>query len=526
MAFSTSLAGMSASFLMLLQISKNDAERRNMFESLAMGFYSNYRIETLGDYLKGITVDGQQALLDKQLEAAKKSAEASNAMLDMGVSLQKSAENFDADKLGIHISKSIDSVFRNEMAPLFLDIRNELSSLKEIKQDNGEKVISAIKQEIVVPLISEISKINQLVGASNNTLTRLNDELGGVASEIGSAVNTIQGFQEEIMIKMQDFASELKSVLTVFQTDTKNILGDVSLSIKSAIDESVTGMISQRTAFKESADQASQTFRGIRVELEGSLEKQALLQQDLFDQTATRLKSTFQESHHVFEAQVETMREVGLSTTKLMDASRNSLTDTLANIEQSLLATKDVVEKELEGFRTKYQESLSQFFTEQNNLLEGTLGEQRDGLAKVVADCNEIFVGEYERRKLLSEQVGEDLNSITETTSAVNSLVQSMRVLDATYINTIEEAADAVGRQSSGVEKQMIATQELINQFMLQVPGALDDYFNKANSSHVKFFEGMDDASSKIHTRLLQSAEYLVSAQMNSIEMNESRNEA
>ncbi|MDP5133113.1 MAG: hypothetical protein NWQ54_19705, partial [Paraglaciecola sp.] len=188
---------------------------------------------------------------------------------------------------------------------------------------------------------------------------------------------------------------------------------------------------------------------------------------------------------------------------------------TLGNIEQSLLNTKQVVEQELGLFRENYQASLTSFFNEQNNLLEQTLGSQRDGLAKVVEDCNIVFVSEYERRKELNSQLETNMGEMQQSVEVVSNLVQSVKMLDAAYVNTIEQAAGAIGRQVAGFEKQQQATQQVLNQFMQQVPEALNSYFDKANDSHVKFFTGMDEAATRIHQRLLQSAEYLVSAQIN-----------
>ncbi|MEE2000711.1 hypothetical protein QWY20_04545, partial [Alkalimonas sp. MEB108] len=199
---------------------------------------------------------------------------------------------------------------------------------------------------------------------------------------------------------------------------------------------------------------------------------------------------------------------------RLMDSSKDSLQLTLGNIEQSLLQTKNVVEEELQLFRTNYQSSLTEFFNEQNNLLEQTLGSQRDGLAKVVDDCHAIFIEEYERRKELSTELGANLSDMQHAVDLVSNLVQSVRMLDAAYVNTIEQAASSIGRQLSGVEKQYQASQQVLTQFMEQVPDALNSYFDRANEGHIKFFTGMDEAATRIHQRLLQSAEYLVSAQI------------
>uniref|UniRef100_UPI00404751EA MotA/TolQ/ExbB proton channel family protein n=1 Tax=Rheinheimera sp. TaxID=1869214 RepID=UPI00404751EA len=514
-AFITSIVGLLSSLVLLIVLSVCDKFKFSWHRKLYAVFMRHYRVESLGDYLSALSGEGQQELLDKQLEVARKSEHASDALLEMGQTLQKSAENFDADKIGVHISTSLDNIFRSEMVPVFKAISDELSALRAIKQDNGEAIINAIKEEIVKPLTTEIHNTTQMVGQAAQAINKLNDDLGNISIKLGESVATIQTFQQETMEQLQHFAGDLRDILAGFQTDTKVILEGVADSIKSAVDESITGMTAQRDAFKESAADAAQTFKDIKIELVQALDHQTDLQKGLLDQTAERFDGVIKNSISAFEKQSDVLRDVGEHAAQLMDSSKDNLQLTLGNIEQSLLQTKQVVEEELQLFRTNYQASLTDFFNEQNNLLEQTLGSQRDGLAKVVEDCNTVFVEEYQRRKELSSELGTNLADMQQAVEVVSDLVQSVRMLDAAYVNTIEQAASSIGRQIAGFEKQHQSTQQVLNQFMQQVPEALNSYFNKANDSHVKFFTGMDDAATKIHQRLLQSAEYLVSAEIN-----------
>mgnify|MGYP001762380270 CR=1 FL=1 len=513
-AFVTSIVGMVASLILLVVLSICEKFKQSWFQSLYGVFTQYYRLESLGDYLGALSNEGQQELLERQFEVALKSEQASEALLSMGHSLQQSVQNFDADKIGEHISKSLDMIFRTEMVPVFTEISKELTALRAIKQDNGEALIQAIKQEIVEPLTQQISKTAGTVDQVAAAINQLNQDLGTISVKLGESVSTIQVFQKETMAELQSFAVDLRGILAGFQTDTKDILLGVADSIKTAVDESILGMSAQREAFKASAEDAAKTFSEIKTELTQALDHHTDLQKGLLDHTAQRFDGAIQNSISAFEKQSELLRDVGEHAAQLMDSAKDNLQLTLSNIEQSLLQTKQVVEEELELFRTNYQSSLSDFFLQQNNLLEQTLGSQRDGLAKVVSECQEVFIEEYRRRKELSNELGTNFSDLQQAVLVVSNLVQSVKMLDAAYVNTIEQAASSIGRQIAGFEKQHHSTQQVLNQFMQQVPESLNSYFTKANESHVKFFTGMDDAATRIHQRLLQSAEYLVSAQI------------
>ncbi len=513
-AFVTSIVGMMGSLILLIALSICEKFKQHWHRTLYAMFFQRYRLESLGDYLSELSGQRQHELVEKQLEVARKSEQASESLLEMGQSLQQSLGNFNADRIGEHISRSLDNIFRTEMVPVFEEISNELSALRSIKQDNGETIINAIKEEIVEPLTQQIRETARTVDQAASAIGQLNEDLGTISVKLGESVATIQVFQQETMTELKLFAGDLRTILEGFQTDTKVILEGVAGSIKSAVDESISGMSAQRDAFKQSAEDAAKTFTEIKTELVQALDHQTDLQKGLLDQTAQRFDGVIQNSISAFEKQSDVLRDVGEHAAKLMDSSRENLKQTLGNIEGSLLETKQVVEQELQLFRTNYQASLADFFMQQNDLLEQTLGSQRDGLAKVVMDCNTVFVEEYQRRKELSTTLGVNLHEMQQAVDLVSNLVQSVRMLDAAYVNTIEQAASSIGRQLAGFERQHQSTQQVLNQFMKEVPESLNSYFAKANDSHIKFFSGMDEAATRIHQRLLQSAEYLVSAQI------------
>ena len=428
-AFITSMVGMSSSILLLSFINYNDRKKQDAYKILSDLFFNSFRLETIGDYLSNLSPDGQNELLEKQLEIAEKSSKASDALLEMGQAMTKSAANFDANKIGEHISTALDNIFRTEMVPVFKDISKELTELREIKQDNGEKIIEVIKTEIIIPLTDEIINTNKMVARSAESLDRLNEEFGGITLKLAEAVSTIQTFQQDTMEQLQNFAGQLKDILSSFQEDTKGVLEGVSQSITSAVEQSIQGLTEQREHFKSNAEDAAKTFRDIRTELEKALEMQATVQTKLLENTTARYTAIMEKSQEAFDSQSNILNDVGQNAVKVMDSSRENMEKTLGNVEGSLLATKDLVETELETFRQNYQTALQQFFTEQNNLLENTLGSQRDGLASVVLECKEVFIEEYSRRKELGEALSTNLDDIGHINDVISTLLASVNLL-------------------------------------------------------------------------------------------------
>jgi ABC-type transporter Mla subunit MlaD len=525
MAFITSLVGLSTSIVLLFSLRISEWLTKSHYSFVVYRFNKQFRSETMADYLDKLAGGDQDEVIAKQLAAAEKSAEASAALLTMGSSLERAADNFDAEKIGQHISSSLDKIFTTEMVPVFTEISAELKALREIKQDNGEKIIQAImtqlRSEVIEPLSNQISETSSLVKESTSAVTKLHEELGGIATKLAGAVTTIQQFQEDTLTKLGEFSNDLRTILSSFQTDTKEILEGVSEELGKSVKASVEAMDSQKIAFKESAKQAAQTFSGIKDELEQSLTHQAGIQKEMLDNTEQHVKDILDKSQESNEAQVKVIEQVGNTATGLMNNAKENLESTLTNVDKVLFETKNTVTEQLDSFRTTYQQSLDTFFKEQNNLLESTLGEQRDGLAKVVQDCDTVFKEEYTRRKELGSDLTTNLTEMQKAVEVVNKLVQAVQLIESSHLNQIEQTASTIGLQVGKLEKSYADSSELFSNLLKQIPTELNTYFDRANKSHEEFFTEMDKASAQIHTRLLQSAEYLISSETQRRMMND-----
>ena len=355
MAFITSLVGLSTSIVLLFSLRISEWLTKSHYSFVVYRFNKQFRSETMADYLDKLAGGDQDEVIAKQLAAAEKSAEASAALLTMGSSLERAADNFDADKIGQHISSSLDKIFTTEMVPVFTEISAELKALREIKQDNGEKIIQAImtqlRSEVIEPLSNQISETSNLVKESTSAVTKLHEELGGIATKLAGAVTTIQQFQEDTLTKLGEFSNDLRTILSSFQTDTKEILEGVSEELGKSVKASVEAMDSQKIAFKESAKQAAQTFSGIKDELEQSLTHQAGIQKEMLDNTEQHVKDILDKSQESNEAQVKVIEQVGNTATGLMNNAKENLESTLTNVDKVLFETKNTATEQLDSER-------------------------------------------------------------------------------------------------------------------------------------------------------------------------------
>ncbi|MCV3212577.1 hypothetical protein OGM63_03360 [Plectonema radiosum NIES-515] len=388
-AFSTSLMGLGSGSLFTIILFICDSLRQK-------------RRDDLRQKLKAI------ATLETADNANSEIAQVLNLVADKLTEI-----NLSAEAIGEAVGKEMQSV----IVPPLRGIFEEQQKLRELQENQGQRVleelIKDLRIEVLQPIAARLDKSAELTQQASEAVLTLHKDLA-------SSIVTIQNFQKETLVSLEDFALHLKQTLSQFETDTKGVLEQTAHDINRAIDQSIQGMTVQQSAFEASAENAADTFRGIREELETALQKRAEVEKHMFQATRTGIIHILAQANTAFEQQTNTLETVGNQACKLMNRSQENLIATLGNIDHTLTATRQTVQDDLTQFREQYQANLQAFFIEQNNLLEGTLGKQRDGLAAVVTNLDTVFQDEAKRRSELTQEVDQSMNKIQATVQQIN----------------------------------------------------------------------------------------------------------
>lgn len=490
-AFSSSLMGLACSSVLTAFLAGTEYWRNKSLKNLRQELDKIAFIETPGHFLSRLNLD-----------SSSQAAESIGQVAESLSQLVQNQSNLTSEAIGQEVSKA--------MSPVFTEIRDELTALREIKAENGAEIIKQLfteqRQQLIEPIIDELKKSAQLTADASEAVRSLKDELGGVTQSLAESIITIQDFQKDTLGRLEDFANNLQGILSEFRTDTQGVMEQVATEIKRAVEGSVEAMESQKTAFEESATQASQTFRGIREDLQEALQTQADTERQLMEEFKTR-------TVEIIQTQTDTITTAGQEASQLMNTAKESLTATLTNIDTMLQQTRTTVQEELEEFRLNYQAALQEFFSSQNQLLEESLGEQRQGLAAVVENLNQAFTNEYQRRQTLNEQVEVSLEKVTGTVENVNRFATAIGLTSGERLEQIKEISRTVGDEARKVEDAYSNLIERLNEGLEMSNAHLVKHLETASASEQYFFEQADDATTKISNRLLQAANYLVSAE-------------
>ncbi|MCX7593484.1 MAG: hypothetical protein N2235_06940 [Fischerella sp.] len=358
-----------------------------------------------------------------------------------------------------------------------------------------ESLIQDLRNQVLEPIADRLDKSAELTERVSEAVLTLHRDLG-------TSITTIQNFQEQTLTQLQHFANNLRETLSQFQTDTKGVLEQTAVEINRAVDHSIEGMTEQRTAFQASAENAAATFRGIREELEQALEKRAEIEKQILEATRTGMINILSQAHRSFQQELQT---TGNKASSLMNEVKDNLLNTLGDINHALIDCRNTVKEDLKVFRDEYQANLENFFARQNNLLEETLGKQRDGLAGVVNNLNSIYQEEYQRRRELSHQVNQDMNLVSRTTIEVGKLVNAMGLNSSDRLIQLQEIAREIGTQVRDIQSEYRALSHAFET-------SLNAWTNHFEQTHTHFFKEVDTAMTQVCQKLVHSAEVLVAA--------------
>jgi hypothetical protein len=507
-AFSTSLMGLSCGSAFTIFLFFTDSIKQSKHNQLRKSLHK-------------ITVPGKDSR-DDAVNSLKEIAESFkrfdfDANLRASQALERVAKNLEPRIIGREVGNAVgsqlDSTIETKLTPVFnnlLTSQETLTQIATIQRDVLENLIGEMKNQLIIPVVERLEQSATLTKEASQAVNKLNNELGGISEKLANSIVTIQQFQQDTLGELNNFANSLKSTLNEFQNDTKSVLETTAISINNAVSESIKGMEAQRQAFEESAEQAANTFTGIREDLEQCLTTQSEQQKQMLQGVYSRFSEILRKTNENFANQTQTLETVGIEASQLMNRAKDNLESTLTNIDATLQNTRVTVQQELETFRIQYQDSLNQFFNEQNQLLEGTLGTQRDALSEVVTDLRNAFAEETQRRQSLMNDLSHTMNEVQTGINDINQVNIDMhnRILD------IEKLTSAMGLNSGErltqlqeLSRNIGTTTQEFNHLLHSWEKHLNNYMDTSTQWQTKFFKEADSSMEKVCSGLLETAE-------------------
>lgn len=342
------------------------------------------------------------------------------------------------------------------------------------------------------------------------------------AQTLTQAANTIQtGFAELIEVQRQlkpeaigrevgavmhpvfeEIRNELQALREIKAESGQDILRSL---MEEQREQLIQPIINELHRSSQLTQETSQSVRDLKEELSG-------ISRSLADSIGTIQR--FQE---------ETLGELQNFANQLQSILSQFRDETQGAMQQVSTEFKEIrenlkseLQQALKNVREDYQAELKEFFVEQNNLLESTLGEQRQGLLQVVQELQNVFNVEYSRRQQLTEELEQNLTKIQETTQVVSRLANTIGLSSGERLKQLQELTGSLGGEAQRVEQVYENMVAQLNQALESSNQHLVTYLERSRESQMQFFTEADRATSKIANQLLMAANHLVAAERSS----------
>ncbi len=504
-AFSTSLMGLGSGSLFTLVLFGCDSLRQKRRDSLRQKLKAIATLKTADndnhEVAEALSLVAKNLTGLKQLNAEGIGQAVGRSIAEQFAGLNQLSAQAIGQAVGQQIKPALEAMFK------------EQKKLREIQENQGQRVleelIKDLRIQVLEPIADRLDKSAELTQQASEAVLSLHRELGGISQSLASSILTIQNFQKETLVELQGFAKNLGDTLNQFQTDTKDVLQQTAQEINQAVDQSIQGLTTQRSAFEASAVQAAATFRGIREELQTALQERATLEQQMLQGFANNMGQTLS------QFQTETTGVIQQTSHEINRAVVQSIEGMTAQ-RSAFEASAVQAAATFRGIREELQTALQERATVEQQMLQAT----RTGIIQILTQANRTF---HEQTNTL-QTVGNQASGLMN--DAKDNLLATLGNIDATLTatrQTVEEDLTKFRQEYQENLKKFFQEQNNLLEGTLGkqqeglsgVVNNLDQVFREEFERRSKLTQEVDESMTKIQVSVEQINKLVIAAGLN-----------
>ncbi|WP_104028409.1 hypothetical protein [Vibrio jasicida] len=515
-AFYTSLAGLGTSALFMVWMKISSSVLAKAQKELISTLSSQYFEASPIYYLKNISNEGQKEVLEAQLRSASAVELMGEKMEATSHSLTQLGTSFNGEVIAKQISTALAESIETSMTPMLGEIKQELSALKDIKEQSQkelvELLIQEMKSELIAPVAEELSKTSAAVTSSNEITSQLNSNIEQVLTSTSETVDTINEFQKETMLKLQSFAEFLKGILASFKEDTQGAMTSIASEVNTMLNNASQGMDSQRVAFEQSANKAASAFEGMKNSLEAALDERQSAEKDLFENVTGRINDLLSDISTSFESQTSVLTQTGETASHMMTQAqkdfemsvqqrREEESKMFVEVESRLSNLVENAAKGIENQQSAFEQSAdkaSGAFEGMKNSLEAALDE-RQSAEKVLFEnvtgringlLSEISTS-FENQTSVLAQTGE---------TASNLMNQAQKDFEVSVQMRRDEESHLFGEMESRITGLVQNSQAIFQEQAEAIKLVGNEASSVMQSAKSELQQGLGDIDSKVES--------------------------
>jgi len=389
-----------------------------------------------------------------------------------------------------------------------------LSSQSDLQQ---QQALAALAMEQAAQKVAETMtgleprQIGSAVAESLDPRFReMNDALIRMGSELSDIQRLMHEQNEDVLKGLID---EMR--VTLFEPITERL--DQSASTSREASEAVRALTGELestvTALAQFQNETMQRLETFSKEMSGTLTTFQQSTEGAMERIASDIQRAVTGSVEAMEAQREAFKASAADAT----AAFESATD---NVSRNLSETSQAVQEQLTSFREVYSARVSEFLQGQHTMLEETLGRQREGLERVVAELNQSITKETQLKDESVRAMNEQLATLREHAQVIEDLSLRLGLHNIEKWSHLEDSAKTVNRGVAQLKREVeslrLGNETLMRSQREQLAAAqqaLQGYVQASNEHQQLFYDKADAALVALAQRVAMATENVITAQ-------------
>ena len=379
------------------------------------------------------------------------------------------------------IQPAIESGMKEAETSLTLAIKTATDSMN----DSMTGVIQQISDDVVGGLGHVLSDFKDDM---NGYLSRMNNQLEDFVTKNKNVVDTLATTVEG----MHDLQTKQEESLYEFNSGLKDNLSQIQPAIESGMKEAETSLT---LAIDTVTNKMNTAMTGVI--------------QKISDDVVENLGEVLRQFDNNMDVHLDRMNEeleqTGQRASSLIDGSASALKDTLGQIDKTLGGASAKLTSELEAFRKQYQFSLTEFFEQQNQALEQTLGVQSKRLQSTADQLGEQFNTMRGAQEKLNNGFKETIDS---SKRVYEPLLNQMATIATTLNNGQKHLSSEIHEVVADIQEINNALKDLGS----TLPKEFATAFESLNDAYITASNNNNDILQKMMNEMITASAALLTA--------------
>ena len=206
-------------------------------------------------------------------------------------------------------SEAIGEAIAQRMRSPLRHIYEEQQRMRQLQENQGQQVFEQLIQElriqIIEPVADRLNESAELTRRASEAVESLHNELGGISQSLASSIQTIQNFQQETLVELQNFANNLGQTLNQFINQSQIVFEQQNSTLETVGNQASELMNSAKDNLLATLGDINQTLTETRQTVQDDLTK-------FRDEYKNNLQAFFKEQNNLLEKTLGQQRD-GLS---------------------------------------------------------------------------------------------------------------------------------------------------------------------------------------------------------------------